>query len=84
MSSLKTRDMEVRMQNNDPHYSQQSAYQRDNLIETSLLTVNGDIAENLDKGVMFDLSVAFDVIDHAMLIKRLGIPSSSTKMSCLR
>jgi len=60
---------------NDLYDSFQSAYRTGHSTETTLLKVQSDIAEELDKGstvalVMLDLSAAFDTIDHDILIKR--------------
>jgi len=54
----------------------QSAYRRGHSTETARLKVHSDIAEALDEGsmtalIMLDLSTAFDVIDHPILIKHL-------------
>jgi len=56
----------------------QSAYCRGHSTETALLKVHSDIAESLDEGsmtalIMLDLSAAFDVIDHPLLLKRLEL-----------
>ena len=45
------------------------------MTETVLLKVHSDIAEALDEGsmtalIMLDLSAAFDVIDHPILLER--------------
>ena len=52
------------------------ALSRGHSTETALLKVHSDIAEALDEGsmtalIMLDLSPAFDVIDHPILLKRL-------------
>jgi len=46
------------------------------IVETAILKVHSDIVEALDEGsmtalIMLDLSAAFDVIDHPILLKRL-------------
>ncbi|XP_062613811.1 uncharacterized protein LOC134275554 [Saccostrea cucullata] len=54
----------------------QSAYRACHSTETALLRVHHDIVSALDKNscmalVMLDLSAAFDVIDHTILLRRL-------------
>ena len=56
----------------------QSAYRASHSTETSLLRVHHDVVSSLDRRsmvalIMLDLSAAFDVIDHAILLKRLNI-----------
>lgn len=58
------------------HDRVQSAYRARHSTETALLRVHHDIASALDNNcsavlVMLDLSAAFDVIDHPILIQRL-------------
>ena len=53
----------------------QSAYRTNHNIETALLKVENDILSAMDQGrlvalVLFDLSAAFDTVDHCFLIKR--------------
>ena len=55
----------------------QSAYRPLHSTETALLCVLNDILVSVDKGngvilVLLDLSVAFDTIDHDILISRLA------------
>ena len=54
----------------------QSAYRQHHSTETALLKIVNDIFETVDSGcttvlVALDLSAAFDLIDHAALVKRL-------------
>ena len=54
----------------------QSAYRNNYSAETTLVKVQNDIAEALDQKhvvvlVMLDLSSAFDVIDHGIMLTRL-------------
>ena len=53
----------------------QSAYNRFHSTETALLKIHNDIVDNLDNGkvtalTLLDLSVAFDIIDHFILLQR--------------
>ncbi|XP_062609777.1 uncharacterized protein LOC134271591 [Saccostrea cucullata] len=68
--------LEDHLQSNHLHDRQQSAYRVYHSTETALLRVHHDITSALDKGssvvlLMLDLSAAFDVIDHNVLINRL-------------
>ncbi len=54
----------------------QSAYRLDHLTETALLKVKSDILTSLDQGnimdlLLIDMSAAFDIIDHKVLLNRL-------------
>ena len=87
MKKVVTRHIEEHLQNNDLKDSYQSAYRRGHSTETALLKVHSDIAEALDEGsmtalIMFDLSAAFDVIVHPILLKRLEF-SFGTKGNAL-
>ena len=61
------------LEHNDINDSYQSAYRRGHSTETVLVKVHRDIAEALGGGsmialIMLDLSAAFDVIYHAILL----------------
>ena len=61
---------------NAPVSVSQSAYRQCHSTETALLKVQNDILINMDNGevtllVMFDMSAAFDIIDHNILIDTL-------------
>ena len=69
----------------------QSAYRAFHSTETALLRVHHDIAASLDMGncvalVMLDLSAAFDLIDHTILLRRLELSYgiSGTALKWLR
>ena len=54
----------------------QSAYRKYHSTETALLKVHSELAEALDNGhaavlLMLDLSAAFDMLDHQIVIERL-------------
>jgi len=73
-----SRHIEEYLEYNDLNDIYQSAYRRGHSTETALLKVHSDIAEALDKGymtalIMVDLSAAFDLIDHPILLKHLEI-----------
>ena len=62
---------------NNLHEIYQSAYKENHSTETALLKVFSDICSSLDDKnlcllTMYDLSAAFDTIDHDILLKRLG------------
>ena len=66
------------LESNILHDSRQSAYRSGHSTETALLRVHHDIAAALDNNchavlVMLDLSAAFDVIDHPILLHRLEL-----------
>ena len=68
--------LEEHLESNSLHDDLQSAYRTCHSTETALLRVHHDITLALDNNscavlVMFDLSAAFDVIDHPILIERL-------------
>ena len=56
----------------------QSAYQKHHSTETALLRVQNDILQAIDRKkcvmlLLLDLSVAFDTIDHEILLQRLRV-----------
>ena len=64
---------------NSSHISNdyQSAYRKFHSTETALLKIHNDIFSSMDDGrvtalTLFDLSAAFDPIDHNILLRRLG------------
>ena len=64
------------MHENNLHEQLQSAYRQHHSIGTILIKVHCDILSAVDRGcvvvlVMVDLTVAFDTIDHAILLSRL-------------
>ena len=70
------RRLEIHLRDHMLHDVFQSAYRTGHSTETALLRVFNDITEALDQKcmvilVMLDLSAAFDVIDHEILLKRL-------------
>jgi len=70
--------VEEHLEQNDYSDIYQSAYRRGYSTETALLKVRSDITEALDEGSMtalsmLDLSAAFDVVDHPILLKRLEV-----------
>ena len=80
MSKLLEKVVEHRLKHhldiNNLHDFHQSAYRNTYSTETALVKVQNDIAETLDQKsvivlVMLDLSSAFDVIDHGIMLTRL-------------
>ena len=70
------RCIEEHLEHNDLNDIYQSAYRRGYSTKIALLKGHSDIVEALDEGsvtalIMLDLSAAFDVIDHPILMKRL-------------
>lgn len=68
--------LEEHLESNSLHDDLQSAYRACHSTETALLRVHHDITLALDNNscavlVMLDLSAAFDVIDHPILMERL-------------
>lgn len=64
------------LNDNQLHHPFQSAYRARHSVETALLKVQNDIATALDKKkyvvlVMLDLSAAFDLVDHQILLQRM-------------
>ena len=56
----------------------QSAYRSKHSTETALIKIQNDIIQAMDRGectilVLLDLSAAFDLVDHDILIKRLNV-----------
>ena len=54
-----------------------SAYRKFHSIETALLKIHNDVLSSVDDGrvtalTLFDLSAAFDTIDHTFLLRRIG------------
>jgi hypothetical protein len=69
--------LEHHIDSNSLHDNLQSAYRARHFTETALLRVHHDIVSTLDKNccvvlLMIDLSAAFDVIDHTILLERLN------------
>ena len=55
----------------------QSAYRKFHSIETALLKIHNDILSSMDDSrvtalTLLNLSAAFDIIDHTILLRRLG------------
>jgi hypothetical protein len=67
--------IETHLSSNHLHDPHQSAYRQYHSTETTLLRVQTDILDALDRGsmvvlIMTDLSAAFDTLDHPILLKR--------------
>ena len=68
--------IQCHMANNDLIASLESAYRQNHSTETTLIKVKKDLLMNMDKGhvtllVLLDLSIAFDMVDHTILLQRL-------------
>lgn len=64
------------LNDNDQFAAFQSAYRKYHLTETTLLNVTNDILKTLDSNrqvilLLVDLTVAFDTLDHQILLTRL-------------
>ena len=62
---------------NDLSNPNQSAYKKNHSTDTTLLKITNDISTNMERKrvtvlTLFDLSAAFDTIDHAALLKLLS------------
>ena len=69
--------LNLHMDLNNMHETMQSAYKKHHSTETALLYIQNDILNSIDQNklvllVLLDLSVAFDTIDHELLINRLS------------
>ena len=76
LEKVVAKQLEDHLNTNSLHDDLQSAYRARHSTETALLRVHQDIAAALDNNscvvlIMLDLSAAFDVIDHPILLKRL-------------
>lgn len=76
LEKVVAKQLEGHLDRNKLHDDMQSAYRARHSTETALLRVHQDIAAALDNNsavvlIMLDLSAAFDVIDHPILLKRL-------------
>ena len=61
---------------NDLNESLQTAYKKHHSCETALLLVQNDILKSIDNEqyvvlLLLDLSAAFDIVDHKILLQRL-------------
>ena len=70
------KQLTVYLQENDLHDQFQSAYRKDHSTETALIKLHNGILRAVDRGcvvvlVMLDLTAAFEIIDHAILLSRL-------------
>ena len=68
--------LQLHLSSNDLMSEYQSAYPKFHSSETALLRVQNDILDSLDSGhsialLLLDLSVAFDTIDHIIILHRL-------------
>lgn len=75
------------LDSNNLHNNIQSAYHAHYRTETALLRVNHDIIAALVAGfrvalIMFDLSAAFDVINHSILMRCLELFSMAQHFKC--
>ena len=76
IEKIAVRCIEEHSQHNDIIDSYQSGYHRGYSTETALLKMYSDIAEGIDEGsmtalIMLNLTAAFDVTDHPVLLKHL-------------
>ena len=81
-------DGKKHLEHNDLNDIYQSAFRRGLSTDTALLKVHSDIAEALDEGsmtalIMLDLSAAFDVIDHLILLNPLELSFEINTVSCI-
>ncbi len=76
ISKLVDSQFEIYMVEIDLNDPMQSAYRKYHSTETASVKVHNDIMEEVDGGscvilVLLDLSVAFDTVDHEILLHRL-------------
>jgi len=88
MEKLIPKRLETHLSSHRLHDKLQSVYRTDNSTQTALLEVHHDITEGLDRKCMaalllFDLSAAFDVINHKILQTRLEHSFGVTRRSSL-
>ena len=78
------------MSQHNQHQMYQSAYKKFHSTETDLLKIQDDILCSIDNGdavvlILLDLSAAFDLIDHVILLERmegiLGVKDTALKRS---
>ena len=84
IENVVARHIEEHLKHNDLNDIYQSAYRRSHSTETALLKVHSGITEVLDEGsmtalIIFDLSAAFDVIDHSIVLTRLDFHLESRR-----